>query len=76
MLLPAFGRTSKLLDLFYLFVLSKNFKVISYTFLAVIIPEEEILDNASHISDALGRGRSMDSIPSTFTNGSCSPNSK
>ncbi|XP_029176516.1 short coiled-coil protein isoform X1 [Nylanderia fulva] len=40
----------------------------------VIIPEEEILDNASHISDALGRGRSMDSIPSTFTNGSCSPN--
>ncbi|XP_011706186.1 PREDICTED: uncharacterized protein LOC105461390, partial [Wasmannia auropunctata] len=38
----------------------------------VIIPEEEILDNASHISDPLGR--SMDSIPSTFTNGSCSPN--
>lgn len=35
----------------------------------VIIPEEEVLDNASHISDALGRGRSMDSIPSTFTNG-------
>ncbi|XP_035737031.1 uncharacterized protein LOC118448186 isoform X1 [Vespa mandarinia] len=41
----------------------------------VIIPEEEVLDNASHLSDALGRGRSMDSIPSTFTNGSCSPNS-
>ncbi|XP_011069096.1 PREDICTED: short coiled-coil protein B [Acromyrmex echinatior] len=41
----------------------------------VIIPEEEILDNASHMSDPLGRGRSMDSIPSTFTNGSCSPNS-
>lgn len=40
----------------------------------VIIPEEEILDNASHMSDALGRGRSMDSIPSSFTNGSCSPN--
>ncbi|XP_043257672.1 short coiled-coil protein B isoform X2 [Colletes gigas] len=41
----------------------------------VIIPEEEILDNSCHISDALGRGRSMDSIPSTFTNGSCSPSS-
>ncbi|XP_071860716.1 short coiled-coil protein A isoform X1 [Bombus fervidus] len=42
----------------------------------VIIPEEEILDNSCHISDALGSGHSMDSIPSTFTNGSCSPNSK
>ncbi|XP_026675171.1 short coiled-coil protein B [Ceratina calcarata] len=41
----------------------------------VIIPEEEILDNSCHISDALGSGQSMDSIPSTFTNGSCSPNS-
>ncbi|XP_033360069.1 short coiled-coil protein B isoform X2 [Bombus vosnesenskii] len=40
----------------------------------VIIPEEEILDNSCHISDALGSGHSMDSIPSTFTNGSCSPN--
>lgn len=47
-----------------------------YIFFTVIIPEEEIVDNISHISDALGRGRSMDSIPSTFTNGSCSPNSK
>ncbi|XP_033326134.1 short coiled-coil protein B [Megalopta genalis] len=34
----------------------------------VIIPEEEILDNSCDC-------RSMDSIPSTFTNGSCSPNS-
>lgn len=42
----------------------------------VIIPEEEVLDNSCHISDALGSGHSMDSIPSTFTNGSCSPNSK
>ncbi|XP_060822410.1 short coiled-coil protein A isoform X1 [Bombus pascuorum] len=42
----------------------------------VIIPEEEILDNSCHISDPLGSGHSMDSIPSTFTNGSCSPNSK
>ncbi|KOX79005.1 Short coiled-coil protein like protein [Melipona quadrifasciata] len=41
----------------------------------VIIPEEEIVDNSCHISDALGSGHSMDSIPSTFTNGSCSPNS-
>ncbi|XP_015594578.1 short coiled-coil protein B isoform X2 [Cephus cinctus] len=41
----------------------------------VIIPEEEILDNVSHMSDALAHGRSMDSIPSTFTNGSSSPNS-
>ncbi|XP_015594577.1 short coiled-coil protein B isoform X1 [Cephus cinctus] len=40
----------------------------------VIIPEEEILDNVSHMSDALAHGRSMDSIPSTFTNGSSSPN--
>ncbi|XP_060822411.1 short coiled-coil protein B isoform X2 [Bombus pascuorum] len=40
----------------------------------VIIPEEEILDNSCHISDPLGSGHSMDSIPSTFTNGSCSPN--
>lgn len=29
----------------------------------------------SHISDVLVHGRSMDSIPSTFTNGSSSPNS-
>lgn len=41
----------------------------------VIIPEEEILDNVSRMSDALVHGRSMDSIPSTFTNGSSSPNS-
>ncbi|XP_011302557.1 short coiled-coil protein B [Fopius arisanus] len=41
----------------------------------VIIPEEDVPDNDSHISDAFGRGRSMDSIPSTFTNGSYSPNS-
>ncbi|XP_015124927.1 short coiled-coil protein B [Diachasma alloeum] len=41
----------------------------------VIIPEEDVPDNDSHISGAFRRGRSMDSIPSTFTNGSCSPNS-
>ncbi|XP_063981599.1 short coiled-coil protein B [Diachasmimorpha longicaudata] len=41
----------------------------------VIIPEEDVPDNDSHISGAFARGRSMDSIPSTFTNGSCSPNS-
>ena len=47
-----------------------------YLFDPVIIPEEDIPDNDSHESDAFGRGRSMDSIPSTFTNGSCSPNSE
>ncbi|XP_034939299.1 short coiled-coil protein B isoform X1 [Chelonus insularis] len=41
----------------------------------VIIPEEDVPDNDVHISDPFGRGHSMDSIPSTFTNGSCSPNS-
>ncbi|XP_046751710.1 short coiled-coil protein B [Diprion similis] len=41
----------------------------------VIIPEEEAPDNMSHVSDILAHGRSMDSIPSTFTNGSSSPNS-
>ncbi|XP_012251139.1 short coiled-coil protein A isoform X1 [Athalia rosae] len=40
----------------------------------VIIPEEELPDNMSHLSDVLVHGRSMDSIPSTFTNGSSSPN--
>lgn len=44
--------------------------------LLVIIPEEDIPDNDSHLSDPFARGRSMDSIPSTFTNGSCSPNSE
>ncbi|XP_033223714.1 short coiled-coil protein homolog [Belonocnema kinseyi] len=39
----------------------------------VIIPEEE--NDNSNRSDVLMHGRSMDSIPSTFTNGSCSPNS-
>ncbi|KAK0168948.1 hypothetical protein PV327_002704 [Microctonus hyperodae] len=39
----------------------------------VIIPEEDIPDNDTHTSDPFGRGHSMDSIPSTFTNGSCSP---
>ncbi|CAG5101124.1 short coiled-coil protein B [Cotesia glomerata] len=41
----------------------------------VIIPEEDVPDNETHMSDPFGRGHSMDSIPSTFTNGSCSPNS-
>ncbi|KAK0085064.1 hypothetical protein PV325_005844 [Microctonus aethiopoides] len=41
----------------------------------VIIPEEDIPDNDTHTSDPFGRGHSMDSIPSTFTNGSCSPSS-
>ncbi|KAG8040687.1 hypothetical protein G9C98_002683 [Cotesia typhae] len=40
----------------------------------VIIPEEDVPDNETHMSDPFGRGHSMDSIPSTFTNGSCSPN--
>ncbi|XP_034939300.1 short coiled-coil protein B isoform X2 [Chelonus insularis] len=35
----------------------------------VIIPEEDVPDNDVHISDPFGRGHSMDSIPSTFTNG-------
>ncbi|XP_043483055.1 short coiled-coil protein B [Leptopilina heterotoma] len=39
----------------------------------VIIPEEEIEN--SNRSNVLNHGRSMDSIPSTFTNGSCSPSS-
>lgn len=43
--------------------------------LKVIIPEEELIDNTTHTSHPVGHGRSMDSIPSTFTNGSCSPSS-
>ncbi|XP_066596691.1 short coiled-coil protein B isoform X3 [Prorops nasuta] len=35
----------------------------------VIIPEDDIPDNASQISETLAGGHSLDSIPSTFTNG-------
>jgi len=38
-----------------------------------IIPEDCEAVEMSQTSDALLRGRSMDSIPSTFTNGSSSP---
>ncbi|XP_066596690.1 short coiled-coil protein B isoform X2 [Prorops nasuta] len=37
--------------------------------------EDDIPDNASQISETLAGGHSLDSIPSTFTNGSFSPNS-
>lgn len=47
--------------------------MIIYIF-SVIIPEEEIEN--SNRSNILNHGRSMDSIPSTFTNGSCSPSSR
>lgn len=38
-----------------------------------IIHDESEAGDVSHSSDAIMRGRSMDSIPSTFTNGSSSP---
>ena len=38
-----------------------------------IIQDESDVGDVSQASDAIMRGRSMDSIPSTFTNGSSSP---
>ncbi|KAJ1532309.1 hypothetical protein ONE63_000917 [Megalurothrips usitatus] len=38
-----------------------------------IIPDESEAGDVSQSSDNIMRGRSMDSIPSTFTNGSSSP---
>lgn len=43
---------------------------------SVIIPDEEVPDNNVHIPDSLALANSIDSIPSAFTNGSCSPSSK
>jgi hypothetical protein len=40
---------------------------------SVIIQDEGDLTEMSQASDPMIRGRSMDSIPSTFTNGSSSP---
>lgn len=52
------------------------FVIIINLFILVIIPDEEINENNTHGSGSLAHGHSMDSIPSSFTNGSCSPNSK
>ena len=42
-------------------------------FILVIIQDDPEITDISQISDPMMRGRSMDSIPSTFTNGSSSP---
>jgi len=40
---------------------------------ADVLPDDNEVTESSHGSEAMMRGRSMDSIPSTFTNGSSSP---
>lgn len=49
-----------------------TFSLIYYLFV-VIIQEDGEITEMSQASDAMMRGRSLDSIPSTFTNGSSSP---
>lgn len=40
---------------------------------SVIIQDDTEVTDMSHASEAMIHGRSLDSIPSTFTNGSSSP---
>lgn len=45
----------------------------TFFFLSVIIHDDNEVTDMVHVSEAMVHGRSLDSIPSTYTNGSSSP---
>ena len=56
-----------------LFLISLLHLLHTFLFLSVIIHDDNEVTDMVHVSEAMVHGRSLDSIPSTYTNGSSSP---
>lgn len=56
-----------------LFLISLLYIFHTFLLLSVIIHDDNELTDMGQVSEAMIHGRSLDSIPSTYTNGSSSP---